>query len=44
MKYIEIVLLVGFMAVAFFLGYNWALKRNPIITTDAEKKAASKLI
>jgi hypothetical protein len=42
MKYIEIVLLVGFMAVAFFLGYNWALKRNPIITTDAEKKAASK--
>jgi hypothetical protein len=42
MRYFEIVLFVSFIVVSFYLGYNWALKRNTVATTDIERKAAAK--
>ncbi len=44
MKYIELLLCLCFMMVAFYLGYSWALKRHPAPTSAAEKKATEKTV
>jgi hypothetical protein len=44
MKYIELLLCLGFIIVAFYLGYSWALKRNPAPSSEAEKNAIAKTV
>ena len=44
MKYIELFLCLGFIIVAFYLGYSWALKRNPKPSSETEKKAIAKTV
>ena len=44
MKYIEILLCLGFIIVAFYLGYSWAIKRNPMPSSETEKKAIAKTV
>lgn len=44
MKYIEIILCLSFIIVAFYLGYLWAVKRLPMPSSEAEKKAILKTV
>lgn len=44
MKYIELVLCLCFMMVAFYLGYSWGIKRHPAPKAEAEKKAIAKTV
>ena len=44
MKYIELLLCLGFVIVAFYLGYSWAIKRLPSPSSEAEKKAMAKTV
>jgi len=44
MKYIELLLCLGFVIVAFYLGYSWAIKRHPAPSSETEKKAIAKTV
>jgi hypothetical protein len=44
MKYIELLLCLGFVIVAFYLGYSWALKRINTPSSETEKKAIAKTV
>ena len=42
LKYLEIVLFLGFMAVSFYLGSAWAMRKSSLNITDAERRASAK--
>lgn len=42
MRYMEIAVFIALIGVSFYLGYNWANKRRPTVTTEAERRAVSK--
>jgi hypothetical protein len=44
MKYIELILCLAFIIVAFYLGYFWAVKRLPSPSAEAEKNAILKTV